>query len=193
MLQTVLQASQDSVDRIHRLETVHRPTRRTRSEATHVAALRTPDLRMLTSPTLVVFSLEPANRADPDANRLLAGRAAARERARDEGSSGWTTPATSASTPCSGAQDPASTVPEERVFMVVHQLCELVFRQMTFDLGHRRRDDGAAAAPGRRPSGARARRRRRGRCGVGRVSVLATCNNGSEPDQARRTRASSHR
>ena len=33
-----------------------------------------------------------------------------------------------------GAQRPASTVPDERVFVVVHQLCELVFKQMTFDL-----------------------------------------------------------
>ncbi|MFN3596550.1 MAG: hypothetical protein ACK41D_04695 [Rubricoccaceae bacterium] len=34
-----------------------------------------------------------------------------------------------------GAQRPASAVPDERVFIVVHQLCELVFKQMTFDLG----------------------------------------------------------
>ena len=33
-----------------------------------------------------------------------------------------------------GAQRPASSVPDERVFVVVHQLCELVFKQMTFDL-----------------------------------------------------------
>jgi tryptophan 2,3-dioxygenase len=34
-----------------------------------------------------------------------------------------------------GAQTPASTVPDERVFIVIHQLFELVFKQMTFDLG----------------------------------------------------------
>ncbi len=32
------------------------------------------------------------------------------------------------------AQHPASTVPDERVFVVIHQLFELVFKQMTFDL-----------------------------------------------------------
>ncbi len=33
-----------------------------------------------------------------------------------------------------GAQVPASRVPEERVFVIIHQLFELVFKQMTFDL-----------------------------------------------------------
>ncbi|MEO1632499.1 MAG: tryptophan 2,3-dioxygenase family protein, partial [Bacteroidota bacterium] len=33
------------------------------------------------------------------------------------------------------AQTPATQVPDERVFIVIHQLCELVFKQMTFDLG----------------------------------------------------------
>ncbi|MEL7362986.1 MAG: tryptophan 2,3-dioxygenase family protein, partial [Bacteroidota bacterium] len=33
------------------------------------------------------------------------------------------------------AQTPATRVPDERVFIVIHQLCELVFKQMTFDLG----------------------------------------------------------
>ena len=33
------------------------------------------------------------------------------------------------------AQTPASAVPDERVFIVIHQLFELVFKQMTFDLG----------------------------------------------------------
>ncbi len=32
------------------------------------------------------------------------------------------------------AQTPASRVPDERVFIVIHQLFELVFKQMTFDL-----------------------------------------------------------
>ncbi len=32
------------------------------------------------------------------------------------------------------AQHPASSVPDERAFVIVHQLCELVFKQMTFDL-----------------------------------------------------------
>ena len=33
------------------------------------------------------------------------------------------------------AQVPSSSVPDERVFIVIHQLFELVFKQMTFDLG----------------------------------------------------------
>ncbi len=33
------------------------------------------------------------------------------------------------------AQHPRTPVPDERIFLVVHQLFELVFRQMTFDLG----------------------------------------------------------
>ena len=33
-----------------------------------------------------------------------------------------------------GAQRPVSAVPDERVFVVVHQLCELVFKQVVFDL-----------------------------------------------------------
>ncbi len=33
------------------------------------------------------------------------------------------------------AQKPASVVPDERIFIVIHQLFELVFKQMTFDLG----------------------------------------------------------
>jgi len=33
------------------------------------------------------------------------------------------------------AQTPASMVPDERIFIVIHQLFELVFKQMTFDLG----------------------------------------------------------
>lgn len=33
------------------------------------------------------------------------------------------------------AQTPSSRVPDERIFIVIHQLFELVFKQMTFDLG----------------------------------------------------------
>ncbi len=33
------------------------------------------------------------------------------------------------------AQTPASVIPDERIFIVIHQLFELVFKQMTFDLG----------------------------------------------------------
>jgi hypothetical protein len=33
------------------------------------------------------------------------------------------------------AQAPASSVPDERIFVITHQLSELVFKQMTFDLG----------------------------------------------------------
>ena len=33
------------------------------------------------------------------------------------------------------SQTPASTVPDERIFIIIHQLFELVFKQMIFDLG----------------------------------------------------------
>ncbi|WP_420454459.1 hypothetical protein [Rubrivirga sp.] len=81
------------------------------------------------------FALDPATRADPDANRL-----------RDDGG----TPIVNAPGAGGrlgldyagylglggllGAGTPASSVPDERAFVVVHQLCEVVFKQMTFDL-----------------------------------------------------------
>ncbi len=33
------------------------------------------------------------------------------------------------------AQKPSSVIPDERIFIVIHQMFELVFKQMTFDLG----------------------------------------------------------
>ena len=33
-----------------------------------------------------------------------------------------------------GSQNPASRVPDERIFLMVHQLCEVAFKQMVFDL-----------------------------------------------------------
>ena len=33
-----------------------------------------------------------------------------------------------------GSQHPSSRVPDERIFLVVHQLCEVAFKQMVFDL-----------------------------------------------------------
>ena len=79
------------------------------------------------------FSLEP-DRADPGANRLedeagqpLVGAAPGERSALDyAGYLGL--PA------LLGAGTPASTVPDERAFVTVHQLCEVVFKQMTFDL-----------------------------------------------------------
>ncbi len=81
-------------------------------------------------------SLDPAERGDAEANRL-----------RDADGRPLVNPPGADGRPpldyagylgldaLLAAQHPASTVPDERVFVVVHQLCELVFKQMTFDLG----------------------------------------------------------
>ena len=82
------------------------------------------------------FSLDASDRTAPERNRLLGPDGA---------------PLVNAPTPDGrlaldyagylgldallSAQRPASSVPDERVFVIVHQLCELVFKQMTFDLG----------------------------------------------------------
>ncbi len=81
------------------------------------------------------FSLSPDHRSDADRNRLRdadgvplinapeAGGRLALDYAGYLGLDALLT-----------AQHPASSVPDERVFVIVHQLCELVFKQMTFDL-----------------------------------------------------------
>ena len=79
------------------------------------------------------FSVED-DRADPDANRLedeagapLVGAVPGDRSALDyAGYLGLEA--------LLGAGTPSSTVPDERAFVTVHQLCEVVFKQMTFDL-----------------------------------------------------------
>ena len=81
------------------------------------------------------FSLAPDRRTDPEANRLLDA----------DGRPLVNAPDASGRHPFAyadyiglgeilGAGTPTSAVPDERVFLSVHQLCELVFKQMTFDL-----------------------------------------------------------
>ena len=81
------------------------------------------------------FSLDPDARADADANRLRDADGRPLVNAPGDGGrlaldyAGYL-----GLDALLTAQHPASSVPDERVFIVVHQLCELVFRQMTFDL-----------------------------------------------------------
>ena len=81
------------------------------------------------------YALDPETRADPDANRL-----------RDASGAPLVNPPGAGGRLGLGyedylgldrlldAQTPATAVPDERVFVMVHQLCELTFKQMTFDL-----------------------------------------------------------
>ena len=81
------------------------------------------------------FSLDPDTRADADANRLR--DAAGRPLVNAPGASGRLGLDYAGYLGLGAllaAQRPASSVPDERVFVIVHQLCELVFKQMTFDL-----------------------------------------------------------
>ena len=81
------------------------------------------------------FSLDPDTRADADANRLR--DAAGRPLVNAPGASGrlgLDYAGYLGLDALLSAQHPASSVPDERVFVVVHQLCEIVFKQMTFDL-----------------------------------------------------------
>ncbi|HEX8299311.1 MAG TPA: tryptophan 2,3-dioxygenase family protein, partial [Rubricoccaceae bacterium] len=81
------------------------------------------------------FSLDPDSRADPDANRLrdADGRPLVNAPS-DDGRLALDYAGYLGLDALLSAQHPASSVPDERVFIIVHQLCELVFRQMTFDL-----------------------------------------------------------
>lgn len=81
------------------------------------------------------FTLDPEARADPHANRLadaagvpLVGTPETNGRLTLDYASYLGLDA------LLSAQHPASAVPDERAFVIVHQLCELVFKQMTFDL-----------------------------------------------------------
>ena len=81
------------------------------------------------------FSLDPATRADADANRLRDAAGVPLVNAPDEsGRLGLDYAGYLGLDALLSAQHPASSVPDERVFVIVHQLCELVFKQMTFDL-----------------------------------------------------------
>ena len=81
------------------------------------------------------FALDPETRADPDANRLRDGAGAPLVNAPDEGGRrGLDYAGYLGLADLLGAGTPASSVPDERAFVVVHQLCEVVFKQMTFDL-----------------------------------------------------------
>ncbi len=81
------------------------------------------------------FALDPATRADPDANRLRDGGGAPLVNAPgDDGRLALDYAGYLGLDDLLGAGTPASSVPDERAFVVVHQLCEVVFKQMTFDL-----------------------------------------------------------
>jgi tryptophan 2,3-dioxygenase len=82
------------------------------------------------------FSVDPASRADPERARLkdADGRPLVNPPAGD-GRLSLDYPGYLGLDRLLGAQTPASNVPEERLFIIIHQLFELVFKQMTFDLG----------------------------------------------------------
>ncbi|MEL7361376.1 MAG: hypothetical protein AAFN13_04835 [Bacteroidota bacterium] len=82
------------------------------------------------------FSLDPAVRADAEQARLRAADGQPLVNAPDEaGRQPLDYAAYLGLDALLAAQTPATQVPDERVFIVIHQLCELVFKQMTFDLG----------------------------------------------------------
>lgn len=81
------------------------------------------------------FSLDPDVRADADANRLLDDAGAPLVNAPEaDGRLRLDYASYLGLEALLSSQHPASRVPDERVFVVVHQLCEIVFKQMTFDL-----------------------------------------------------------
>jgi tryptophan 2,3-dioxygenase len=81
------------------------------------------------------FALAPDARADPEANRLRDADGAPLVNAPGpDGRLGLDYAAYLGLDQLLSAQRPASAVPDERAFVVVHQLAELVFKQMTFDL-----------------------------------------------------------
>ncbi len=81
------------------------------------------------------FSLSPTDRADATRNRLLDADGAPLVNAPEaDGRLALDYAGYLGLDALLTAQHPASSVPDERVFVIVHQLCELVFKQMTFDL-----------------------------------------------------------
>lgn len=91
----------------------------------------------MTSPsdTWWQFDLNPATRADQDANRQRDELGRPLVNAPDaDGRLSLDYADYLQLDALLGAQRPSSTVPDERVFVIVHQLSELVFKQMAFDL-----------------------------------------------------------
>ena len=81
------------------------------------------------------FALDPAERADPDANRLRQPDGTPLVNAPDaDGRHAFNYADYIGLDPLLAAGTPTSSVPDERVFLSVHQLSEVVFKQMTFDL-----------------------------------------------------------
>lgn len=81
------------------------------------------------------YALDPATRADPDANRLRDADGTPLVNAPDtDGRLALGYEDYLGLDRLLDAQTPATSVPDERVFVMVHQLCELTFKQMTFDL-----------------------------------------------------------
>lgn len=81
------------------------------------------------------FALAPDTRADADANRLRDDRGAPLVNPPGpDGRLGLDYAGYLGLDDLLGAGTPASSVPDERAFVIVHQLCEVVFKQMTFDL-----------------------------------------------------------
>lgn len=82
------------------------------------------------------FALDAAEATDPDAARLRdAGGRALVNTPDEDGRLALHYADYLGLDKLLAAQTPASSVPEERVFIIVHQLFELVFKQMLFDLG----------------------------------------------------------
>lgn len=81
------------------------------------------------------FTLDPDERSDPEAARLRAPDGAPVVNPPDKGGRGRLDyPSYLRLDRLLDAQVPSSSVPEERVFIILHQLFELVFKQMIFDL-----------------------------------------------------------
>ena len=81
------------------------------------------------------FALDPDTRADAEANRLRDERGAPLVNPPGEGGrQGLDYAGYLGLEALLGAGTPASAVPDERAFVTVHQLCEVVFKQMAFDL-----------------------------------------------------------
>ena len=84
---------------------------------------------------LVGLRAPPDTRADPEANRLRdADGTPLVNPPEPDGRRGLDYAGYLGLDALLGAGTPASSVPDERAFVIVHQLCEVVFKQMTFDL-----------------------------------------------------------
>lgn len=82
------------------------------------------------------FSLDPDTRSSTHASRIVGDDGAPIVNPpNEEGRLGLDYPTYLGLDQLLGSQTPASRVPEERMFIIIHQLFELVFKQMVFDLG----------------------------------------------------------